>query len=43
MHTFWHANLANVDQIIEYNINSINGKKNEAKKLELEVKVVITI
>lgn len=42
MHMFWHVNPTNVDQITEYSTNSINIK-NEAKKLELEVKIVVAI
>jgi len=43
MHTFWHVNPTNVDRITYYNINSINHIRNEAKKLELEVKIVVAI
>jgi hypothetical protein len=43
MHTFWHVNVTSMDWITKYITNSINDIHNEAKKLELEAKVVVAI
>jgi hypothetical protein len=43
MHRFWHVNPTNVARITYYNINSINHKWNEAKKLKLKVKIIVAI